>query len=188
MTLIVGLGNPGAKYQKTRHNIGFITLNAFKKENKLPDFKLSKKFNAFISSGIACGQEVILAKPQTFMNDSGKTVKSIASYYKKTRQSLIIVHDDIDLPLASIKISISRGSAGHKGVESIVRALGTKDFARLRIGILPAKNKPNNPEKFVLKTFTKNEEQVFENIIYQACQALNTIITQGPEQAMNKFN
>ncbi len=135
MILIVGLGNPGKKYQLTRHNIGFQVVDEFVKKNNFPDFKISKKFNALISEGIVDGAKVILAKPQTFMNNSGKAVKSLIRNWKLEIRNLVVVHDDIDLPLGKIKISIGRGSAGHKGVQSIIDELATKNFVRFRIGI-----------------------------------------------------
>jgi PTH1 family peptidyl-tRNA hydrolase len=149
MIVIVGLGNPGKKYLNTRHNIGFEAIDQLAKENKFPEFKLSKKFNALVSKE----KEVILAKPQAFMNNSGQSVKLLYSFYKP--KELIVIHDDIDLSLGKIRVSKNRGSAGHKGVESIIKELGTKDFTRIRIGIQPEKDVSQNVEKFVLQKFKK---------------------------------
>lgn len=132
MLFIVGLGNPGEKYKNTRHNIGFRVIDEFREKNNFSEFRISQKFNAEISKGEIAGQSVILAKPQTFMNNSGKAVKSLL-------RNLFVIHDDIDLPLGKIKIVKNRGSAGHKGVESIIKELGTKNFIRFRIGISPEK-------------------------------------------------
>lgn len=163
MIIIIGLGNPGEKFKDTRHNIGFEVLNKIKEENDFPDFAFSKKFNSQVSKGILNQEKTILAKPQTFMNSSGKSVKALTQYYKKAK--LIIVHDDIDILLGKVKFSKDSGSAGHKGVESVINNLGTKDFMRLRIGIVPLKGKPLETEKFVLQKFTQKERLVIKNTI-----------------------
>jgi len=182
--LIVGLGNPGKKFENTRHNIGFSVIDQFAKKNNFPAFKLDKKSNALISER----GEVLLAKPQTFMNESGKAARVLNSKYKAS--SIIVVHDDIDLPLGKIKIVKSRGSAGHKGVESIIKELGSEDFIRVRIGILPETGKPENPEKFVLKKFGAKEKEILESVINKAVSALETVIKDGDglEKVMNEYN
>ena len=146
MFLIVGLGNPGEEYKHTRHNVGFMALDALKKL-ELPN--------------------TIFAKPQVFMNNSGKAVKSLTKNYKLQTKNLVVVHDDIDLPLGVFKISRNRGSAGHKGVQSIIDELKTKDFNRIRIGICPQAGKPKQVDKFVLQNFTKGEEKILKEVIKQ---------------------
>ncbi len=188
MILIVGLGNPGIKYKRTRHNIGFRVLDKFQKENDFPDFKSSKKFSALTSKKNIGKERIILSKSETFMNSSGQTVKKLTTYYSIPFINLIIVHDDIDLLLDKMRISKNRGSAGHKGVESIIKELGSKNFARLRIGIRNQKSKVKNSEKFVLKNFTKKEEKIVEKIIKESCSALKMILSKGLEKAMNEFN
>jgi peptidyl-tRNA hydrolase, PTH1 family len=160
MRIIIGLGNPGKKYDNTPHNAGFEAIDQFAKENNFPEFRPSKKFNALISEK----DNVLLAKPQTFMNDSGKSVSAIANFYKT--KNLTVIHDDIDLPLGETKISQNRGSAGHKGVESIIRELGTKDFTRIRIGVSQEK-KPD-----VLKKFDKENKKIIKEAIKQAIYEL----------------
>ena len=210
MILIVGLGNPGIKYKRTRHNIGFRVLDEFQRENNFPDFKFSrlrqgyggqaKKFNTLISEGNIGRKKVILAKPQTFMNNSGQAVKNLTIHYSLPFINLIVVHDDIDLPLGKIRISKSRGSAGHKGIESIIKELRSKNFVRIRIGIKP-KEKPADSfvvrrarqntkflAGFVLKNFTKEEEKTVKKIIRKSSSALKIILSKGLEKAMNKFN
>jgi len=159
--IIIGLGNPGKKYNNTPHNVGFEAVDEFAKENNFPDFKLSKKFKAQISKK----ENIILVKPETFMNESGKSVKKIC---KRTGlvQSLIIIHDDIDLGLGKIRVSKNRGSAGHKGIESITKELGTKDFTRIRIGV-SRKNKPD-----VLKKFDKESKKTIKESIKQVIEEL----------------
>lgn len=165
MILMVGLGNPGKKYEKTRHNIGFRIVEEFAKESGFPDFQPSKKFKALISERSLGKERIILVKPQIFMNNSGKAVRGIVKFYKIKPESLRVVHDDIDLPLGKIKIGQGQGSAGHKGVQSIINELGTKDFWRVRIGICPKKGKPKAVEKFVLQNFTKEEERLTREAI-----------------------
>jgi len=165
MLIIVGLGNPGEKFKNTRHNVGFMALDKIKEKNDFPDFGLSKKFQAEISEGSWNNDKVVLAKPQTFMNGSGKVVKLLVNYYKPTENGLVIVHDDIDILIGKVKFSKDSGSAGHKGVQSIIDVLKRKDFARLRIGILPQKGKPQKTDEFVLQKFSQKEKEVIEKII-----------------------
>ncbi len=144
MKLIVGLGNPGPKYKGTRHNAGSEVLDELAKEK---------------TAGL------VLAKPKTYMNNSGKAVKEMVKYYKIRPEDLWVVHDDIDLPLGEFKISKGRGSAGHKGVQSIINELGTKNFNRIRVGICPESGKPDNVEKFVLEKFSKKEQKEIKEVV-----------------------
>ncbi len=155
MILIVGLGNPGKKYEKTRHNIGFRIID---------------------SLGFARDKNIILLKPDTFMNESGKAVQKTLAYYKIPVSNLIVIHDDIDLPFETIRISKNASSAGHKGVQSIINALQSKDFVRIRIGIQAKTGKPEDVEKFVLKKFSKAEEKIIEKIIEKAVEKIKESI------------
>ena len=170
MFLIVGLGNPGIKYNNTRHNIGFRIIDALAKENNFPEFKLSKKHNSLISENIIDDKKIMLVKPQTFMNNSGKAIQSIIDYLSLTFDNLLVVHDDIDIEIGEIKISKNSRSAGHKGVQSIIDEIGTKDFARLRMGIKPITENQRaiETEKFVLEKLNQNEEKILANIIAQS--------------------
>lgn len=192
MFLIVGLGNPGKKYQKTRHNIGFRIIERFREENNFSDFSLSKKDKALISEGVIAQKKILLALPQTLMNNSGFSVKSIINYSHLTTKDLIVVHDDLDLNLGRIKISRHRGAAGHKGILSIIDSLGNQQFSRLRIGISPhtidEKKNGEKREAFVLSNFKKEEEDLLEEIIPRACQAISLITKQGLPAAMNQVN
>ena len=165
MIIIAGLGNPGEKYKNTRHNVGFQVVNEFAKENNFPEFKLSKKSNALVSENVLNEKKIIIIKPQTFMNESGKAVKALLK--NTTRTVLVVIHDDIDLPLGKIRISKNRGSAGHKGVESIIKEIGTKDFTRFRIGVSSKTEKPKNVEKYVLQKFNKEEEKIIKEVIQE---------------------
>lgn len=163
MRLIIGLGNPGEKYEKTRHNLGFVFLEKLREKWSFPDFKFEKKFNAEISQGEFKNEKVILAKPQTFMNLSGEATKKIMAFYKLETKNLIVIHDDIDILCGKYKLSESSSSAGHNGVQNIIDELGTKEFRRVRIGI---KNETEAPEKetgdFVLGELTQFEMKKLE--------------------------
>src|SRR3989344_2556613 len=135
MFIIVGLGNPGEKFKRTRHNVGFMAVDFLAKENNFPDFKISKKYNSLISDK----DNMILVKPQTFMNESGNAIKKLISNFKFQISNLVVVHDDIDLPIGTLKISKDSGAGGHKGVESIIQTVNNKNFIRFRIGICPEK-------------------------------------------------
>lgn len=190
MRLIFGLGNPGKKFEKTRHNLGFRIVDFFARKNNFPKFKFSKKFDSLISEGILNGEKIILAKPQTFMNNSGIAIAKITKNYKLKTNNLIVVHDDLDLPLGKIKISIGRGSAGHKGVQSIIDELGTKNFVRFRVGIKSEKieNRKQKIEEFVLQKFNKKEEKILKRVIKKICKAIEITIKEGVEKAMSEFN
>jgi len=194
MKIIVGLGNPGKKFEKTRHNLGFMVLDRFSKKNKFPKFKMEKEFLAMVSEKKIGKEKIILVKPQTFMNNSGLAVKEIlkklrTSNIEPLTSNLWVVHDDLDIPFGKIKISFGRGSGGHKGVQSIIDEIGTKDFLRFRIGIGKANNKAaSNKEDFVLQKFSKKEEKVLKEIFEMACQAIKMAIKEGVEKAMSEFN
>lgn len=168
MKLLVGLGNPGKKYENTRHNTGFITVNKIASALQTTPYNPRPVFNAEISEGVIGGEKIILAKPQTFMNESGKSVKAVAEYYKIRPDDVIVIHDDMDILLGEYKIVKNRGSAGHKGVQSIIDALGTKDFMRIRIGI-GAENKKIPAEAFVLENFNKEEKKIVDEVIEKVC-------------------
>jgi PTH1 family peptidyl-tRNA hydrolase len=183
MFLIVGLGNPGEKCKGTWHNMGFMAIDAFAKENNFPEFELKKILKAETSEKEINGEKVILAKPQTFMNLSGEAVGLLAKHYKN--KNLIVLHDDIDLPFETIRISKNRGTAGHKGVESIVNKIKTKDFWRIRLGIQPQR-KPENAEDFVLKKI--NDKGVLKDIFNKTNSAILMLSKGEGNQAMTEFN
>ena len=164
MKLIIGLGNPGEEYKKTRHNAGFLAVNKIANNFRFPVSSFQSKFNAEISQGIIDEEKIILAKPQTFMNNSGQAVKAIIDYYKIKPEDIIVIHDDLDILLGEYKISKNKNSGGHKGVQSIIDYLGTKDFTRIRIGI-GIENKKTPTEKFVLERFGEDEMGIVEGVI-----------------------
>ena len=182
MYVIIGLGNPGDKYTDTRHNAGFMALDTFAAKYEFPEFKPDKKSNSLLSQGFFHDQKLTLVKPQTFMNNSGETVKVFS------KDELTVIHDDIDLPIGKIKISLGSGSAGHRGIDSIIQHLKTKEFTRIRIGIQPERGKPEEVEKFVLKTFTEEELPLLQTAIQDSTYALGLILKDGVQQAMNYSN
>ena len=187
MKLVVGLGNPGKKFEKTLHNIGFRTIDEIAADFQFPILNFKSIFNAQISKGEIGGEKIILAKPQTFMNNSGQSISKLSKNYKLKTTNLFIIHDDIDLPLGKIRVVKNRGSAGHKGVQSMIKELKTKNFVRFRIGIQPKTGKPKNPEKFVLQNFSK-EEEILKDVIKKTIEAVEFTIKEGLEKAMTKFN
>jgi len=180
MIVIIGLGNPGEQYKNTRHNVGFMAIDKFAKENGFDEFKLEKKFDAEISKK----DKVLLAKPQTFMNNSGKSAKKLKAVNKTA--TFMVLHDDVDLPIGKIKIVKERGSAGHKGVESVIRAIGNKGLLRVRIGV--GGKKTADAMKIVLKNFTPAEQTLIKKTITKVAKALDLFVEENIEKAMNEYN
>ena len=173
MKLIVGLGNPGKKYENTRHNAGFLAIDfiieSLVTRDSLPvtHWKLNKKSQSLIASVIHQDEKLIFAKPQTFMNDSGRAIHSLVTGYSLLVTDVIVAHDDIDITLGNYKIQTNRGSAGHNGVKSIVEHLKTNDFTRVRIGIRPGIEQATlDTEKFVLKKFSKGELEILNGDVF----------------------
>jgi len=188
MILIIGLGNPGKKYLATRHNIGFLVVDKFSRGNNFPDWKESKNNNCLYTKKEITGKEIELIKPLVFMNNSGQVVKSVFRKHNLKPENIFVVHDDIDLPLGKIKIVKNRGGAGHKGVESIIRELKTKNFVRFRIGIQPREGKPKNVDKFVLQQFTKKEGEIVKKIIQKTIQIIEMVLMENLAKVMQKYN
>lgn len=190
MKLIVGLGNPGKKYEKTRHNVGFRVISDLHLSAAQPaSFSFKKNFQAEIKEIKSRQEKIILAKPMTLMNNSGQAVLALATYWKIKPVNIWLIHDDIDLPLGVIRISHRRGSGGHKGVQSIIDGCRTKNLLRFRIGIHPlGRKKSLEAEKFVLQKFTPSEEKIISGIVQKTSRAIKTALKQGIEEAMNEFN
>jgi len=203
MKLIVGLGNPGKKYEKTRHNLGFMIVEHFLKDfqdvrNTL--WEDSSRFNSDISQiewqpRRGSLEKVILAKPKTYMNDSGMAVQLLTSYYKLLTTDVWIVHDDIDLPLGHMKIRFGGGSAGHRGIESVIEHLSTDKFWRFRMGtgktsskFKVQSSKLKSVDDYVLGGFVKQERGKLKKLIKKGAQALETSLEEGLDSAMNRFN
>ncbi len=178
MKLIVGLGNPGKKYEKTRHNAGFMAIDRLHialKNTGINNWELSTKFNAYVSGTTINGEKIILAKPTTYMNHSGESVAMIMHFYKMSARDLIVIHDDKDLPLGEIRMQEDRGHAGHNGVKSIIELLSTKEFARVRLGIADPK-KMEDVAAFVLKKFGLFEKKKLETMLTESARILLSFI------------
>lgn len=173
--LIIGLGNPGKEYQKTRHNAGFLMLDFFAENLNFSDFKFEKKFNAEITEKQISGQKIILVKPQTFMNNSGQSVQALINFYKIPAEKIIVVHDELDLKLGDFKISQNKNASGHNGVLSIFNHLGTKKFQRIRIGIddrNEQQRKNMSGSDYVLGRFSKNELEILNQTFQEILEKL----------------
>ncbi|MBI2019691.1 aminoacyl-tRNA hydrolase [Candidatus Daviesbacteria bacterium] len=184
MKLIVGLGNPGKEYTKTRHNLGFRVVDELGKKVEDGRWKMEKKFKSQILRS-AQNDNLILVKPQTYMNNSGSAIKALAAYYKLPTADLIVIHDDLDLPLGKIQIRQGGAAAGHHGVESVIKAMGTDQFIRIRLGIGPS---AGESDRFVLEPFTKDEENKVRDMIGKSVEAVALLLEKGLETAQNQFN
>ncbi len=185
MFLILGLGNPGKRYQGTRHNIGFAVL-----EELAARWRVAlnhKSFHALWGRGEIEGRSVLLAMPQTYMNLSGQAARELTDYFKLEVSKTIVVHDDLDLPVGSIRLKSRGGDAGHKGLKSIIAHLGSADFHRVRIGVGKPADK-RRVEDYVLEKFHPEEAPVIQDVIPRAAEAAQTIILSGMQQAMAKYH
>jgi PTH1 family peptidyl-tRNA hydrolase len=184
--LIVGLGNPGIEYQFTPHNLGFLAIDRL--AGNLGVEVRNRQCRALTARAEIAGQPVILAKPETFMNLSGLSVRElVAEYQIDVKSDLIVIYDELDLPLGTIRIRQRGSSAGHNGMESILGALGTDEFLRIRLGIAPDR-KIADTVKFVLTPFRKSQLKVVDEILDSAAEAVEMILKDGPAAAMNRFN
>jgi PTH1 family peptidyl-tRNA hydrolase len=193
--IIAGLGNPGQEYENTRHNTGRIILDFIKKEFLGDDFVFEKKINA-LTSEIKIGKDKIrLIEPETFMNNSGKSLAQLIKSIKAA-EKLIVIYDDFNLPLGKIRISYNRSSGGHNGLESIIKSIKTEAFVRIRIGVAPENSKGNAKvphgddkiEKFILGKFKDEEIKILKKISKKICEAIEVIIKEGREKAMSIYN
>lgn len=183
--LIVGLGNPGLAYRKNRHNFGFMAVEALAGEL---DINLKRmKFKAMIGEGQVAGQSIVIAKPLTYMNDSGLAVAPLVRYFKIDLDHLIVIHDDLDLPLGTLRLRPTGGNAGQRGMASIINQLGTQDFPRMRLGIGRPPGRMD-PVDYVLANFLPGETDLRDIVLKQAVEALQTFVRYGLEDTMNKYN
>ncbi|HSG32797.1 MAG TPA: aminoacyl-tRNA hydrolase [Thermodesulfobacteriota bacterium] len=185
MFLIAGLGNPGREYENTRHNVGFLGVDRIAQDIGVSVTK--KGFQSFYELGHFGNQKVLLIKPQTYMNNSGNAIREAKEYYKIDTENLIIIHDEMDIPLGRIKIKNGGGSAGHNGIKSIIANIGSQNFPRVRIGV----GKPYDRDKVikhVLSNFNKEESKQLFEVLDSVRDSVYEIITSGIEKAMNRFN
>jgi PTH1 family peptidyl-tRNA hydrolase len=194
MKLLVGLGNPGKKYRKTRHNLGFMVLDALLQELE-PVEKTGWKKDQNSNSLIAKINDLILVKPQTMMNASGFALSTLARFYKIKPEDIWVIHDDVDLPLGKIKIRLGGAAAGHHGVESVIEKLGTDKFVRFRLGISHPKEKLKikeqklkSVEKYVLTEFDFEETSEVKMMVKKIVKAIQIALEKGLDKAMNRFN
>jgi len=189
MYLITGLGNPGIKYEKTRHNVGFDVIGEIIDKYNLK-LKNYPKFQSYIAETQLSNEKIILAMPLTYMNNSGLAVSRLSNFYKLPPENIIVIHDDIDLPFGKMRISFSSSAGGHNGVSSIIESLGTKKFIRVRVGIAnEILNSQKIPaEKFVLQKFSIDETKSLSNKMPKYAEAVELIVKEGYEKAMALFN
>lgn len=188
MKLIIGLGNPGSKYESTWHNIGFLAVDQLQK-NGFNKWKSNTKHKVNGAEGIIAEKKVILIKPLTYMNNSGQAALMVANFYKIKIKDIIVIHDELDLPLGKIRISTNSSAAGHNGIKSIIQHLGSQNFIRVRIGVKPAQELKMPADKYVLKKIGLKDRITIKRIITgQIPNLIETIITAGAGKAQNQFN
>jgi len=185
MYLILGLGNPGRRYQFTRHNIGFMVLERIAAQREV-DLK-QKSFDALWNRGKIAGINVLLALPQTYMNLSGNAARKLLAYFKMDISNLIVIHDDLDLPFGKLRLKTGGGDAGHKGLKSITTCLGSADFMRVRMGIGKPSDK-SRVEDYVLQRFDSGETDLLQQIVHLAAEAVTDIVKSDMQQAMAKYH
>lgn len=186
MILIAGLGNPEKKYENTRHNIGFDAVDYLAKKHGIPMHTM--RFRGFVGTGVIGGQKVVLLKPVTYMNLSGESIRAAVDFYKIDPETeLIVIEDDISLPLGDIRVRAKGSAGGHNGLKNIILHLGTDGFARVRIGI---GDKPEGRDlvSHVLGHFTTEERKIMDNAVERAGEAVELFITDGIDKAMNEVN
>ncbi|MFA7662407.1 MAG: aminoacyl-tRNA hydrolase [Patescibacteria group bacterium] len=191
MKFIIGLGNPGLLYKKTRHNVGFLALDFFVEQvfDKKNKWQNKDSLKAEILETNFNDQQIILVKPQTFMNDSGQTITLLKKKYPQlTAEDLIVIHDDVDLPLGKIRIKTEGSAGGHNGIKSIIQHLGGQDFTRIKIGISNELQAKVPLEKFVLQRFDKNEFVILEESLAQIPNIITDLLSQNIEAVMCKYN
>jgi PTH1 family peptidyl-tRNA hydrolase len=184
MKIIAGLGNPGAAYQNTPHSVGFEVLDAFAAVIGA-SWELKKSFKAMLAGGVYAGQRVLLVKPQTFMNLSGESLQPAVKYHNATAAELLVVHDDIDLPLGRMRLRKNGSAGGHNGVRNIIERLGTPEFSRLKLGV---GKDPSDVIAHVLGKFPPAARKVMDVVVADAVNAVGAWIERGCDRAMNEYN
>ncbi len=183
MKLIVGLGNPGKEYENTRHNVGFDVIDKYLNKN---GFKLDKnKFGGLFTKVKIKNEDVVFLEPQKYMNLSGEVVRQVMDFYKINPNDILVIHDDLDLPVGKIKLKQNSSSGGHNGIKDIEKNISTKDYKRLKIGI----SKTNNDIKdFVLSSFSKDERSLINDAILKSCDIIDDYLSLDFSELMNKYN
>lgn len=185
MKVVLGLGNPGKKYERTRHNLGFLVVDRLASGNRIAINK--RKYDSLIGDWQTDGEKFLLVKPQTYMNRSGTAVKRLFRYFPVTAGDLVVIQDDLDLPFGRIRIRAKGGAGGHLGVLSIMETLGEEGFFRVRVGI--GRPPPNiDPTDFVLEPFSTEETAQLDRVISRAANAVECLLEEGIHRAMERFN
>jgi peptidyl-tRNA hydrolase, PTH1 family len=184
MKLIIGLGNPDKEYEFTRHNFGWLVLDSLVTKKEL-NWTKHKQSNSLLTTWQGKKEKIVLAKPLTYMNNSGQAIKALKQFYKIPTNKIIVIYDDIDLPYGKIRISKNRGAGGHNGVDSTIQNLKSKDFKRIRLGIGPQLGKA---EDYVLKKFSSTEKKNLNEILDTSHLILENILDVGFDKAANKYN
>jgi len=184
MKVVVGLGNPGPEYRDTRHNVGFRVLELLAARHRVE--RQESKYDAIIGEIRINGEKVLLVKPLTYMNLSGRSVQPLVHWHKLDLADLMVIYDDMDLPVGSLRIRANGGSGGHKGMKSIIERLNTEEFSRARIGI--GRPTHHDPADWVLGRFSGHEKELMQSIVNKAADAVETWITEGLTEAMNAYN
>ncbi len=184
--LVVGLGNPGPKYDWTRHNMGFLVIDALAEREKIPVQRL--KYKALTNTAVLGGQSVLLMKPTTYMNLSGESVGEAARFYKIPPERVLVISDDVSLPQGKLRIRRSGSAGGHNGLKNIISHLGSDQFPRVKVGVGGKPHPDHDMADWVLGKFTGQDRKVMEEAIARAADAVTLLLEQGPEQAMAKFN
>ena len=183
--MIVGLGNPGPTYRHTRHNVGFLAIDKLSDALNIQVKRL--KFKAMLGEGRFGESKVVLVKPMTFMNESGRAVAPLVHFYKLPLSNLLVIHDDLDLPFGTLRLRPSGGTSGQRGMASIITLLGTQEFPRMRLGIGRPPGQMD-PVEYVLKDFLPSEQDLLNIVLQTAVEACQTFITEGLTKTMNKYN
>lgn len=183
--LLIGLGNPGRGYQNNRHNFGFLLIDRLAVRLNARGLKVQSK--AIVTDGIYQDRKLILAKPQTYMNLSGQSIQGLANFYKLPLDHLLVAHDDLDIPFGTIRMRPGGGPGGQKGIASAIERLGTKDFARLRLGIGRPPGRMD-PSAYVLQDFSRGEMKTISELLDRAADAALEFVVNGLDKAMNKYN
>jgi PTH1 family peptidyl-tRNA hydrolase len=182
--LLVGLGNPGPEYANTRHNVGYMVINTLAQRHRIPIRR--SQHQARIGEGDIAGEPVVLAKPLTFMNVSGRAVAPLARQHSLPPEAVVVIYDDADLPLGKIRVRARGSAGGHGGLKSIIASLGSSEFPRVRIGI--GRSAGGDLVEHVLRSFRPDEREAIRHAIERAADAVECILTEGVEVAMNRFN
>lgn len=183
--VIVGLGNPGPEYKNNRHNVGFMVLDQIAEQ--LGERFARVKFESLIAQAHYGDERLVLAKPRSFMNLSGRAVSSLVRFHKLPAERLLLIYDDVDLPFESLRMRADGGAAGHKGMRSIIQSLSTQSFPRLRVGVSRPAGNMSTP-KFVLQDFSKKEQEILPIVLKDAADAALSFVSEGIDQAMNRHN